>query len=189
MKRISTAPERVFALWRSPLGWIGLVANETGLEAVVSHPSEEEVRGRIAANYPEASPGENAVLASARLQLQEYFRGERRDFDLPFELAGLPPFSAAVLRRLSRVPYGTTVTYGELADASGSPRAARAVGRAMAINPLPVLIPCHRVVGTGGKMTGYSGGEGIATKEWLLAFEKNCLKDFAGKGTAENLGY
>lgn len=172
MKRLSTAPERIFVLWRSPIGWIGLVAKEEGLEAVVSHPSEEEVRGRIADEYPEAVQGESAVLAAARLQLEEYFRGERREFDIPVELPGIPPFSAAVLRHLVRVPFGATVTYGELAAAAGNPGAARAVGRAMAINPLPLVIPCHRVVGAGGKMTGYSGGEGIATKEWLLNHER-----------------
>jgi methylated-DNA-[protein]-cysteine S-methyltransferase len=173
MKRKSTAPVRFFELWRSPIGWIGLVAGQAGLATVVSHPSEEEVRGRISIEYPQAAAsGENDVLAVARLQLEEYFRGERHDFDLPLDLSGLPPFTAAVLRRLVRVPYGTTVTYGELAAAAGSPGAARAVGRAMAINPLPLVIPCHRVLGTGGKMTGYSGGEGIATKEWLLDHER-----------------
>jgi len=172
MKRISIVPERVFALWRSPIGWIGLVAKEEELEALVSHPSEEVVRERIASEYPEATPGENEILAAARLQLQEYFQGERRDFDIRLDLLGLPPFSAVVLKQLIRIPYGTTVTYGELASLAGRPRAARAVGRAMAINPLPLLIPCHRVVGAGGKMTGYSGGEGIATKEWLLEHER-----------------
>jgi methylated-DNA-[protein]-cysteine S-methyltransferase len=172
MKRISTEPGSLFGLWRSPIGWLGLVAEREGLAAVVSHPSEEEVRGRISIEYLGAVSGENAVLAVARLQLEECFRGERHDFDLPLDLSGLPPFTAAVLRRLVRVPYGTTVTYGELAAAVGSPGAARAVGRAMAINPLPLVIPCHRVVGTGGKMTGYSGGEGIATKEWLLEHER-----------------
>jgi methylated-DNA-[protein]-cysteine S-methyltransferase len=159
-------------LCRSPIGWLGLVAAREGLAAVVSHPSEEEVRGRIAEGYPVAAPGETPLLAEAQRQFEEYFRGERRDFDLPLELAGIPPFSSAVLRQLVWVPYGTTVTYGELAAAVGSPGAARAVGRAMATNPLPLVIPCHRVVGRGGKMTGYSGGEGIATKEWLLEHER-----------------
>jgi methylated-DNA-[protein]-cysteine S-methyltransferase len=172
MKRISTADGHIFDLCRSPIGWLGLVAGREGLAAVVSHPSEEEVRGRIAEGYPVAAPGENPLLAEAQRQFEEYFRGERRDFDLPLELPGIPPFSSAVLRQLVRVPYGATVTYGELAAAVGSPGAARAVGRAMATNPLPLVIPCHRVVGRGGKMTGYSGGEGIATKEWLLEHER-----------------
>jgi methylated-DNA-[protein]-cysteine S-methyltransferase len=103
--------------------------------------------------------------------LDDYFHGRRRNFELPLAMDTLTPFTTRVLRTLAQVKYGSTLTYGELAALAGFPSAARAVGRAMATNPFPIIIPCHRVLGAGGKMTGYSGGEGIATKQWLLRFE------------------
>lgn len=116
--------------------------------------------------------GRPPVLVAASAQLKEYFAGRRREFDLPLDLSGLPPFTRRVLEFLRTVPCGATVTYAALAQRAGSPRGARAVGRAMAANPLPIVIPCHRVVAAAGGLGGYSGGEGVPTKEWLLAFEQ-----------------
>jgi methylated-DNA-[protein]-cysteine S-methyltransferase len=161
----------VYGLWRGPVGYLGLVSDNTRLLEIVSAFSPVEVHERIARAYPPASALDADVIVEARQQLDDFFSGRRRQFDLPLDLAQLSPFTAKVLRILAQVPYGTTLTYGELATLAGSPQAARAVGRAMAVNPFPIIIPCHRVIGAGGKMTGYSGGEGIATKKWLLHFE------------------
>jgi methylated-DNA-[protein]-cysteine S-methyltransferase len=107
-------------------------------------------------------------LADARRQLEQYFAGERRDFDLPLDLRAAS-FQTDVLRELARVPYGEVATYGELARRIGRPRAARAVGGALNRNPLPILLPCHRVVGAGGSLVGYAGG--LDRKQTLLALE------------------
>ncbi len=106
---------------------------------------------------------------TASRQLREYFAGERRQFDLPLDLSGVTPFRAAVLRELAKVPYGETTTYAKLARAVGNPKAVRAVGSACATNPLPILIPCHRVLRADGAIGGYRGGE--AAKRFLLRLE------------------
>jgi methylated-DNA-[protein]-cysteine S-methyltransferase len=113
------------------------------------------------------------VLALAGEQLAHYFAGRLRTFRLPIDLSGLPPFTRTVLEVLQAVPFGTTTTYGELAARAGVPGAARAVGRAMAANPLPIIIPCHRVIAAGGQLGGYSGGDGLSTKRWLIDFEQD----------------
>lgn len=115
-----------------------------------------------------ARVGACALLETAAEQLAAYFAGERRAFDLPLRPAGTP-FQLRVWTALAAVPFGTTTTYAELAAAVGDPRAARAVGRALAANPLPILVPCHRVVGAAGELTGYGGG--FWRKEWLLRHE------------------
>ncbi len=113
--------------------------------------------------------GENAeVLAAARCQIDDYFCGRREAFSLPARPKGTE-FELTVWRALGKVGYGETITYGELAARIGRPRAARAVGRALARNPLPVVVPCHRVVGRLGELTGYAGG--FDNKRLLLALE------------------
>jgi methylated-DNA-[protein]-cysteine S-methyltransferase len=104
-----------------------------------------------------------------RHELGEYFAGGRHVFELPVDLRGLPSFSVAVLGELARVPYGHTSTYGELAARAGQPKAARAVGLVMNRNPVPIVLPCHRVVGASGSLVGYAGG--LETKERLLRLE------------------
>ncbi len=101
-------------------------------------------------------------------QLSEYFAGQRRVFDLPLALHGTE-FQLAVWNELLRVPYGDTITYAELARRIGRPAAIRAVGAANGANPIPVIVPCHRVIGSDGTLTGYGGG--IERKQWLLAHE------------------
>jgi methylated-DNA-[protein]-cysteine S-methyltransferase len=115
-----------------------------------------------------------AVLRAAAEQLAAYFAGELREFTLPLRPAGTP-FQMAVWRALKRVPYGETVSYGELARRLGRPGAARAVGRANALNPLPVIVPCHRVIGADGALTGYAGG--LCIKRALLDLEAAGLGD------------
>ena len=107
--------------------------------------------------------------ADPERELDEYFEGTRREFDLPLDVALLADFNRRVLRELARVPYGEVVTYGELAARSARPRAARAVGMVMNRNPLPIVLPCHRVIGANGKLTGYAGG--LGRKETLLRLE------------------
>lgn len=121
------------------------------------------------------TPGADWVEAPAKLQqvrdeLDAYFKGSLKRFTVPLGL-DVTPFQAAVLGELQKVPYGETVSYGELARRVGNPKASRAVGMANAKNPIPIVIPCHRVIGSNGKLTGYGGGIGI--KETLLDLERS----------------
>ena len=119
----------------------------------------------------DAEPENDApVLERAREQLREYFAGSRREFDLPVDTHG-SPFREAVWRELTAVPFGTVLSYGELGRLTGRDGAARAVGGAVGSNPVPIIVPCHRVLASNGKITGYSGGNGIPTKAWLLDHE------------------
>ena len=111
----------------------------------------------------------DAPFAAVREQLAEYFAGERRQFDVPLRMAGTP-FQRQVWQELVRIPLGTTITYAQLAARVGQPTASRAVGNANGRNPIGILVPCHRVIGASGKLTGYAGG--LDKKQWLLAWER-----------------
>ncbi len=113
-------------------------------------------------------------LAEARRQLSEYFAGERREFDLPLRLSG-SAFQISVLEALQQIPYGETVSYGEIARRIGRPKAVRAVGAANGRNPIPIVVPCHRVIGSTGDLTGFGGG--LDTKEALLRLEAENTQD------------
>jgi len=153
----------------SPAGWIGLCAGLRGVTRISFSPTKAD----IVAKLEDAERGALLTARKAMNQIAEYFDGERRGFDLPLDFEGLTPFSVEILDALQKVPYGAVLTYKELAALAGHPRAARAVGRVMAMNRFPIVLPCQRVVGRGGGMTGYSGGGGVATKEWLLRFERS----------------
>jgi methylated-DNA-[protein]-cysteine S-methyltransferase len=112
----------------------------------------------------------DAPFAPVREQLAEYFAGGRQQFDVPLKLAGTP-FQQRVWQELVRIPFGTTISYGQLAQRVGKPTASRAVGRANGCNPISIIVPCHRVIGANGKLTGYGGG--IDKKQWLLAWERS----------------
>jgi methylated-DNA-[protein]-cysteine S-methyltransferase len=114
-------------------------------------------------------PAAERFEKSAEREILEYLAGRRREFTVPLDLAGLPPFHEKVLAAARRISYGRTATYGELAARAGSPRAARAVGQAMAHNPVPLIIPCHRVLAAGGRLGGYGGG--LDLKRRLLGME------------------
>ncbi len=147
----------------SPIGRIELTADS---EAITSLSiARDDVLPLD--DHPERS---SAVLDDAAAQLDEYFAGTRRDFDVPVHLAGTP-FRTSVWERLSGLEYGTLTTYGELGLAIGRPGYGRAIGGAVGSNPVPIIIGCHRVLSSTGKITGYSGGEGIPTKLWLLEHE------------------
>lgn len=118
---------------------------------------------------PRIAAHETPLLAEARAQLLDYFRGNRREFDLPLAPEGTP-FRRRVWDALLTIPYGQIISYGELARRVGNPKAVRAVGQANHHNPLPIFIPCHRVVGADGTLTGYGGG--LELKQYLLRLEE-----------------
>ena len=119
----------------------------------------------------------DAPFAALREQLAEYFAGQRRQFDVSLKYAGTP-FQRRVWQELVRIPFGTTITYGQLAERVGQPTASRAVGHANGRNPISIIVPCHRVIGASGKLTGYAGG--VDKKQWLLAWERDAAAVRAG---------
>jgi methylated-DNA-[protein]-cysteine S-methyltransferase len=122
---------------------------------------------------PSGPGGRGGVLARAAAQLTEYFAGERRDFDLPLAPGGTE-FQRTVWRALADIPFGATCSYGDLARAVGRPSASRAVGAANGKNPISIILPCHRVIGASGELTGYGGG--LPMKRWLLDHERGCVQ-------------
>lgn len=132
-------------------------------------PHHERMRRRLSRLLgAEFTEGTSAVIATAEAQLDEYFAGERREFDVSLMFAGTE-FQKAVWDALSRIPYGRTETYGELARRIGRPAAVRAIANAVGSNALSILVPCHRVIGADGTLTGYAGG--LCAKRHLLALE------------------
>jgi methylated-DNA-[protein]-cysteine S-methyltransferase len=158
-----------FDVLESPLGPLFVAASSRGL-AAISYDADPEPQldrlARIAGPRILRSP---RSVDLARRELDEYFDGRRRAFDIALDLRGLPVFTLAVLKELARVPYGETTTYGALAAKVGHPRAARAVGTVMNRNRIPIVLPCHRVVGAAGDLTGYAGG--LERKATLLELE------------------
>ena len=148
----------------APFGRMALLATDAGLTALL-FASQVELPPET-----RAAPGQ-ALAAEGARQLLEYLAGERTTFDLSIDWNTMPPAQAAVLKLVNQIPYGQVRTYGEIAVALGKPGASRAVGNANARNPLPLIIPCHRVMGADGGLRGYGGPGGIPTKAWLLQFE------------------
>lgn len=167
-------------IWKSPVGWLRVVAGRDGIRQVEFHRRLEEFAGSETAGPPDPSADDERLLDEARRQIDAYFAGTLSDFDLPLDLSSLSLFARRVLRTLRKVPCGSTLSYGELARKAGSPGAARAVGGVMAANPLPILIPCHRVVPASGGLGGYSGGEGSSSKRWLLEHEAALVSSGSG---------
>jgi methylated-DNA-[protein]-cysteine S-methyltransferase len=143
--------------------------SERGLCRVGFDPEPEAELERLARSFGPRVLRSPKALDGVRRELDEYFAGRRHAFDLEFDLRATPEFHRRVLAELNRVEYGQTTTYGALAAQVGAPRAARAVGTVMNRNPLPIILPCHRVVGANGSLTGYGGG--LDRKEWLLRLE------------------
>jgi len=125
-------------------------------------------KGRAERPEPHWIEGARGAVAEALRQIREYFNGQRTGFDLPLAPEGTP-FQRKVWTHLQEIPYGQTISYGELARRIGNPKASRAVGAANGVNPLPIVIPCHRVIGANGKLTGFGGG--LPIKEALLTLE------------------
>ena len=155
----------------TPIGELTLVASAGGLRAVL-WPQEREGRVRLG----EATDGDFAaeqVLAITRRQLDEYFAGTRTEFDVPLNPEGTE-FQLQAWQILGTIPYGQTMTYGEQARHLGGAEKARAVGAANGRNPISVIVPCHRVVGSTGKLTGFAGG--LGAKAWLLGHEQGAFQ-------------
>ncbi len=158
-----------FDVTDSPLGPLLVAATERGVCRISYDPdAEAELEGLARAHGVRVlrSP---RPLEKLRRELDDYFDRRRRSFDLELDVAALPRFQREVLSELARVPYGDVATYGTLAARIGKPRAARAVGGALNRNPIPILLPCHRVVGASGSLVGYAGG--LERKRALLALE------------------
>lgn len=148
----------------SPVGDLTLVASDQGLCAVL-WPDDDRVDFD-----PEPEPGaDHPVLVSAARQLDEYFAGQRTSFDLPLDLRGTE-FQVEVWRSLAEIPFGETSTYGRQAERIGRPSAVRAVGAANGRNPVSIVLPCHRIVGKDGSLTGFAGG--LDAKRFLLDHEQ-----------------
>ena len=157
MKRWSTVIQ-------TPVGALTLGASTRGLAAVLWENDDPQ---RVPLE-PATSDAEHPVLRQAAEQLAEYFGGQRRTFDLPLDFAGTP-FQRSVWSALLTIPYGQTRSYAQIARQIGSPAAVRAVGAANGRNPISIIAPCHRVIGSSGKLTGFAGG--LAVKATLLALE------------------
>lgn len=158
----------------SPIGPLLLAASERGLSALYMQ-AQRHVPDEPDPRWSPASPSEPlqaAILDETSLQLDDYFAGRRSTFDLPLDVEGTP-FQQAVWAGLRAIGYGETLSYGELARRIGNPNAVRAVGLANGRNPVSIIVPCHRVIGTNGSMTGYGGG--LERKVFLLDLEKQVL--------------
>jgi methylated-DNA-[protein]-cysteine S-methyltransferase len=154
----------------SPFGTLLLAATGRGLVRV-AFPEEEtdSVLERLARRLSPRIVEARAPLDPVRRELDEYFAGSRREFGLPVDWSLVGPFGRRVLRVTSEIPYGGVLSYAEVAAEAGSPRGSRAAGNALGSNPIPIVIPCHRVLRTGGALGGYGGG--LDRKRWLLDLE------------------
>lgn len=157
-----------YCFLETPIGEL-LLAGENGALSMIGFP-----RGSMRREPEHDWIFNEQPLAEACSQLREYFAGERREFDLPLQLDGTE-FQVSVLEALQEIPYGKTTSYGEIAKRIGRPKAVRAVGAANGRNPIPIVVPCHRVIGSTGDLTGFGGG--LDTKEALLRLEAEHTQD------------
>jgi len=153
----------------SPVGQLLVAASDRGVCRISFEPDPDRHLDLLARTFGPRVLRTPASVDSVRRQLDEYFAGGRQRFDLQIDVRAAAPFAQRVLVELARVPFGETTTYGTLAQRVGAPRAARAVGTVMNRNTLPIVLPCHRVVGANGSLTGYAGG--LHVKEHLLQLE------------------
>lgn len=167
------APGLVSSELDTPVGRLTVIASDTGVRAVLWDRDGEAERTRAAAaGAVPVAAADHPVLAAAVAQLQEYFAGTRQQFDLPLDVVGTD-FQRDAWRALQTIPYGSTVSYGEQARRLGNPKAVRAVGAANGRNPVSIVVPCHRVVGSDGSLTGFAAG--VDAKAWLLDHERRVL--------------
>ena len=154
----------------SPLGPLWVAIGPKGVTTIHygDAPSERELRRLVRVYGPGVVPDHRRSSALAR-ELDQYFSGKRKTFDVDVDLSGLTPFQSRVLVATARIPFGEVTTYGTIAKRAGNANASRAAGGALNSNPIPIVVPCHRVVGANGALVGYAGG--LGTKERLLAIE------------------
>jgi O-6-methylguanine DNA methyltransferase len=166
------APQPIYTgeLNRTPLGDMRLAASDLGLVAVEWADSQLHFDSFLRRLHRPIQSHPKKIAPYAR-ELGEYLRGQRNAFTIPVDWSLFRPFQREALQAVFRIPYGETSTYRDIAMEIGRLQASRAVGRANATNPMPLVIPCHRVIGRDGKLHGYGGGEGLKTKEWLLRME------------------
>lgn len=157
-------PIHIGELNDTPVGDLRLVASDEGLIAVEWADRQPDFDSFL-------MPFETDLIAPYADELREYLEGKRREFTFQINWAIFRPFQRDALQAVFKIPYGETRTYSDIAVEINRPNAYRAVGRANATNPMPIVIPCHRLIGTDGKLHGYGGGEGLKTKEWLLKLE------------------
>lgn len=160
------------SLFETPLGVGAVAATDLGVSQVWLPGDTDLVTGDSIV-YDESSHSQAAAQ-----QLQRYFQKRCQQFELAVDISDLPPFRQLVLRAAMQIPYGVVISYGELAARIGASKAARAVGGALAANPIPIIIPCHRIVSASGQLTGFSGPGGIRMKRFLLNME---AAEFRGK--------
>ncbi len=160
--------ELVSTVMDTPVGPLTIVVSADGVRAIL-WPDNDPGRVHLAAT---STGSDHPVIVATVTQLTEYFDGEREEFDLPLDPVGTE-FQQSAWMALRTIPYGTTVSYGEQAARMGDRRKARAVGAANGRNPISIVVPCHRVVGSNGSLTGFAGG--IGTKAWLLDHERGML--------------
>jgi methylated-DNA-[protein]-cysteine S-methyltransferase len=174
-------PDVSYAVIDSPLGPLVTAATPRGLVKIAYEDFEgglDAVLDRLAARLSPRILEQPARLDGVRRELDEYFTGRRRAFDIPIDWALYSAFGRRVLQATARIPFGATATYGQMATQAGNARAARAAGRALGANAIPIVVPCHRVVGTGGRLTGYTGG--LHRKVTLLRLEGVATPDADG---------
>jgi methylated-DNA-[protein]-cysteine S-methyltransferase len=161
--------DAAYDLVDTPLGTLLVAATDRGLCRIAYDAEPDLEVERLAKVFGVRVLRSAKPVDPARRELDEYFDGRRRAFDLPIDVGLTADFNRRVLHELARVPYGEVVTYGQLAARAERPRAARAVGTVMNRNPIPIVLPCHRVIGANGSLTGYGGG--LERKEMLLRLE------------------
>lgn len=162
----------------TPVGTVWVAASDAGVVAVSLWDGDERFAAevsRLVGATPAANVASGPHVLAALEQLAAYLRGELREFSVPLDWSTMKPFQQAALERVCAVPYGHTSTYGAIATELGRPGAMRAVGRANATNPIPIIIPCHRILGADGKLHGYGARGGLETKAWLLRLEGSWL--------------
>ena len=163
-------PIYIGQLNETPLGDLRLAASDLGLIAIEWAKSQPELDAFLA-RFDRPIQHNDRVLSPYLKQLREYLSKKRRTFTIPIDWTIFTPFQRKALQAVFRIPYGETRSYIDIAREINRPNAYRAVGAANAMNPMPLVIPCHRVIGADGKLHGYGGGQGLPTKEWLLKME------------------
>ena len=159
-----------YDLLPSPLGPLWVAISPKGVAAIHygAEPSPAELRRLVRVYGPGIVPDHKRSSALAR-ELDQYFNGTRREFDIEYDLSGLTPFQIRVLNATAKIPFGSVSTYGAIAKRAGNQKASRAAGGALNQNPIPIIVPCHRVVGSNGALVGYAGG--LDVKRRLLGIE------------------
>lgn len=165
--------EIMYDLLQTASGWIGLAGNQRGLIGLVlPDPDQAAVRERLAVLTGGCPDGQRELYPGLRRQLIDYFQGKQVSLDFPVDWSIFTPFQARVLQVVRRIPWGETRSYRQVAEMAGCSRAYRAVGGAVGANRVPLVIPCHRVIGHDGSLRGFSSPGGVAEKRFLLSLEK-----------------